>query len=411
VATDDSTRREMLKELIRQLHAGASPQEVKERFKQVLEGLSALEIAKIEEELIGEGISREEIQRLCEVHLAVFREQIERQREAVSIENPVHILREEHRILLGIAGKLDTIVNNIKRAEDKSGLDEKMTHLRSVVEDLLDAEKHYLREENVLFPILEKHGIKEPAAIMWMEHNQLREEKKRLHSLVENYDTMNLRDFQKQLSETAKSIVSTLSSHVFKENNILFPSALRVVKDDEWKEAGREFDEIGYCRFTPKDLVTKSRARGFAEPKLEALAAPEGLLQFETGMLSKDEVETILNALPVDITFIDKEDTVRYFSKAEKRIFVRAKAVIGRKVQLCHPQKSVHIVNGILESFKKGEKDVAEFWINFKGRLVHIRYFAVRDKDGKYLGTMEVTQDITDIKKVEGEKRLLDWKD
>jgi len=411
VATDDSTRREMLKELIRQLHAGASPQEVKERFKQVLEGLSALEIAKIEEELIGEGISREEIQRLCEVHLAVFREQIERQREAVSIENPVHILREEHRILLGIAGKLGTIVNNIKRAEDKSGLDEKMTHLRSVVEDLLDAEKHYLREENVLFPILEKHGIKEPAAIMWMEHNQLREEKKRLHSLVENYDTMNLRDFQKQLSETAKSIVSTLSSHVFKENNILFPSALRVVKDDEWKEAGREFDEIGYCRFTPKDLVTKSRARGFAEPKLEALAAPEGLLQFETGMLSKDEVETILNALPVDITFIDKEDTVRYFSKAEKRIFVRAKAVIGRKVQLCHPQKSVHIVNGILESFKKGEKDVAEFWINFKGRLVHIRYFAVRDKDGKYLGTMEVTQDITDIKKVEGEKRLLDWKD
>jgi len=411
VATDDSTRREMLKELIRQLHAGASPQEVKERFKQVLEGLSALEIAKIEEELIGEGISREEIQRLCEVHLAVFREQIERQREAVSIENPVHILREEHRILLGIAGKLDTIVNNIKRAEDKSGLDEKMTHLRSVVEDLLDAEKHYLREENVLFPILEKHGIKEPAAIMWMEHNQLREEKKRLHSLVENYDTMNLRDFQKQLSETAKSIVSTLSSHVFKENNILFPSALRVVKDDEWKEAGREFDEIGYCRFTPKDLVTKSRARGFAEPKLEALAAPEGLLQFETGMLSKDEVETILNALPVDITFIDKEDTVRYFSKAEKRIFVRTKAVIGRKVQLCHPQKSVHIVNRILESFKKGEKDVAEFWINSKSRLVYIRYFAVRDKDGKYLGTMEVTQDIADIKKVEGEKRLLDWKD
>jgi PAS domain S-box-containing protein len=111
----------------------------------------------------------------------------------------------------------------------------------------------------------------------------------------------------------------------------------------------------------------------------------------------------------VDITFVDKDDAVKYFNKAEKRIFVRTKAVIGRKVQLCHPQKSVHVVNKILEAFKKGEKDVAEFWIQAGDRLVHIRYFAVRDRNGKYLGTMEVTQDITDLKKIEGEKRLLDW--
>ncbi len=143
----------------------------------------------------------------------------------------------------------------------------------------------------------------------------------------------------------------------------------------------------------------------------EAVLASEGLLQFETGTLSKDEIEAVLNALPVDITFVDKEDTVKYFSKAEKRIFVRTKAVIGRKVQQCHPQKSVHVVNKILDSFKSGEKDVAEFWIQKGDRLIHIRYFAVRNKDGKYLGTMEVTQDITDIKRIEGEKRLLDWKD
>jgi PAS domain S-box-containing protein len=135
------------------------------------------------------------------------------------------------------------------------------------------------------------------------------------------------------------------------------------------------------------------------------------VLQFETGSLSKEEMEAILNTLPVDITFVDKDDTVKYFNKAEKRIFVRTKAVIGRKVQLCHPQKSIHIVNRILDSFKTGKKDVAEFWIQAKNRLIHIRYFAVRDENGKYLGTMEVTQDITDIKEIEGEKRLLDWKD
>lgn len=134
------------------------------------------------------------------------------------------------------------------------------------------------------------------------------------------------------------------------------------------------------------------------------------ILQFETGSLSEEEVEAVLDSLPVDISFIDKGDRIKYFNKAEGRIFVRTKAVIGRKVQLCHPQKSVHVVNKILEAFKTGKKDVAEFWISLNKRLILIRYFAVRDKNGKYLGTMEVTQDITDIKKIEGQKRLLDWK-
>ena len=142
----------------------------------------------------------------------------------------------------------------------------------------------------------------------------------------------------------------------------------------------------------------------------ETAPALEGVVQFDNGSLSKEEIEAILNALPVDISFVDANDAVKYFNKAEKRIFVRTKAVIGRKVQLCHPQKSVHIVNKILETFKTGKKDVAEFWIAMDNRLIHIRYFAVRDKNGKYLGTMEVTQDLTDIKKIEGQKRLLDWK-
>ena len=133
-------------------------------------------------------------------------------------------------------------------------------------------------------------------------------------------------------------------------------------------------------------------------------------MQFETGALSKEEVEAILDSLPVDISFVDREDRVKYFNKAEGRIFVRTKAVIGRKVQLCHPQKSVHVVNEIVEAFKTGKKDVAEFWIQMNNRLIHIRYFAVRDKNRKYLGTLEVTQDITGIKKIEGQRRLLDWK-
>ena len=133
----------------------------------------------------------------------------------------------------------------------------------------------------------------------------------------------------------------------------------------------------------------------------------EGMIPFETGTLSKEEIEAIFNTLPVDITFLDKEDTVRYFSQSKERIFPRTKAVIGLKVQQCHPQRSLHIVNQILEDFKNGRRDSATFWINLKGRLIYIRYFAVQDKNGDYLGCLEVTQDITDIKNIEGEKRLL----
>ena len=403
----NSSKKEMLKEVIRQLHAGASPQEVKERFKQVLEGVSPLEIAKIEQELISEGLPREEIQRLCDVHMAVFREQLERQKLDVPLGHPVNILMEEHKAMLQIAGKLGDVVNKLQQISDVNRVGDEIRLLEHIAEDFRDSEKHYLREENVLFPILERHGITEPPAIMWTEHNQIREKRKQLNSLLENYGAMNFSDFKKQLSEVAKALNGLLSSHFFKENNILFPTALKVVTSQEWSDMRKEFDEIGYCCFTPSQLTAPLKTEERREEKAEAVL--EDVLRFETGSLSKEELEALLDTLPVDITFVDKDDRVKYFNKAEKRVFVRTKAIIGRKVQMCHPQKSIHIVNRILESFRKGKKDVAEFWIAVNNRLVHIRYFAVRDRDGKYLGTMEVTQDITDIKKIEGEKRLLDW--
>jgi PAS domain S-box-containing protein len=208
----------------------------------------------------------------------------------------------------------------------------------------------------------------------------------------------------------ATTLYEILSNHFFKENNILFPTAMQVVTEQEWVDARKEFDEIGYCCFTPEPLIGKpvATAAKVTEQK-PSVATSEGVLQFETGSLTKEEIEAIMDTLPVDITFVDKDDAVKYFNKAEERVFVRAKSIIGRKVQQCHPQKSIHIVNKIVESFKKGDKDVAEFWIPLDERLIHIRYFAVRDKNGKYMGTMEVTQDLTNLKKIQGEKRLLDW--
>jgi len=398
-------RKKIIKEVIKRLHAGASPEEVKEKFKHVLEGTSQEDIAKIEQELVREGMPREEVRRLCDVHLAVFSEQLEKRKLQVPLKHPVGILMEEHKIMLQLAEKLNTIAEKVYDAKNAGSVSEDLPHLEHISHDFTDSEKHYLREENVLFPLLEKHGITEPPAIMWMEHDKIRGVKKQLRSLVEKRDTISFQDLKGQLSETAKTLGEFLSSHFFKENNILFPAAMQVVTSEEWEEAKKEFNEIGYCCFTP------STATALVQAKEVERAKAEGVLQFETGVLLKEELEAILNALPVDITFVDANDQVRYYSEGGKRIFVRTKVVIGRKVQLCHPQRSIHIVNKIVESFKSGKKDVAEFWIQKEGRLIHIRYFAVRDKNRRYLGTMEVTQDITDIKKIEGERRLLDWKD
>jgi PAS domain S-box-containing protein len=400
-------KKAQIKEAIRQLHAGVPPEQVKEKFRNVLEGTDSLEIAKIEEELAKEGMKRDDMRRLCDVHMAIFKEQLEKQMHNMKPSQPISILMEEHKILLQMTEKLTALSNKILKVSDMRYVTEEIHQVEHVAEDFTDAEKHYVREENVLFPIVEKHGVTEPPAIMWMEHDQIREQKKQLHMLIADLKISGFDVFKQQLWETAKTLSTLLSNHFYKENNILFPAAMSVVSEPEWVDVRREFDEIGYCCFTPPEMT--------ATPPSKSIAAQaptsEGVLSFETGNFKKEQLEAVLNTLPVDITFVDANDTVQYFNKPEKRFFVRTKAVIGRKVAMCHPQKSLHIVGQIVESFKTGKKNSAEFWITMNGRFLLIRFFAVRDNTGKYLGAIEVVQDLTDLKKLEGERRLLDWTD
>jgi len=398
-----SDKKRILKELIKKLHQGASPQEVKKEFQEAFKDVTPTAIAQAEEELIKEGMPREEIHRLCDVHIAAFRESLERQETLAPEGHPIHILMEEHKILLGFAARLKDLSGKMKTKSDFGSVANEVEQLRELERQLKDSESHYLREENVLFPYLEKHGITQPPAMMWMDHDKIREMKKNLYTLVDSHERLVFQDFVKQLEESAISLAEMLSSHFFKENNILFPAGLKVIEENEWSEIRRQFDDLGYPSSTPESA--RAAFGGVETPASEVEVV--GALTFDTGSMSKDEIEAIFSALPVDITFVDKDDTVRFFSQTKERIFPRTKAVIGRKVQQCHPEKSIHIVSQILEDFRAGLREVAEFWINVEGRLIHIRYFPVRDKRGDYLGCVEVTQDITDIKKIEGQKRLL----
>jgi PAS domain S-box-containing protein len=394
---DYADKKEALKRIIKQLHEGRSPDELKNEFREFLAHVTPLEIAQVEEELVKEGLPREEIRKLCDLHLRVFEDALG---GPVNLPDwhPVAILLSEHKMLIGYARDLLAIVNALKSEKTVE-----LEALHQIIESLKSAENHYVREENVLFPLLEKHGITEPPAVMWMEHDAIRALKKEIYKLAEEKSP----DALKQIP--AEKLLEMLQSHFYKENNILFPASLRVIGESEWHDARKQFDELGYCCFTPEKHTHVEREVSPDEKAgYQIMDAMEGKVNLETGTLSIEELIAMLNSLPVDISFVDSEDTVRYYNDTKDRIFPRTKAVIGRKVQNCHPQKSVDKVNAILNDFRNGKRDRAEFWINLKGRLIYIRYFPVRDRNGKYLGCLEVTQDITEVKKIEGEKRLLD---
>ena len=201
--------------------------------------------------------------------------------------------------------------------------------------------------------------------------------------------------------EEVQFVLREVSEMIYREENILFPMALQNFTEDEWVKIAHESDEIGYCLTAPTQEWKPARK------PLDADAISEGYIKMETGILSLKQLELLLNHLPVDITFIDQDDVVRYFSHGKERIFARTKAVIGRTVQNCHPPRSVHVVEDLLRDFKAGKKDTEDFWIKVRDKFVYIRYFAVRDEDNQYIGTLEFTQNINPIQALEGEKRIL----
>ncbi|TKJ42164.1 histidine kinase [candidate division LCP-89 bacterium B3_LCP] len=316
--------------------------------------------------------------------------------------HPIHTLMTEHAELLGFADELVQKAAALKSYDGYSEASDVIEEIKSLIAKFKDSEKHYLREENVLFPYIDKHGISGPTQVMWTEHDQIRDLKKGFFPLVEDPADCVYTDFVSQAGSFSRALKELLTNHFHKENNILFTMAMDVITGEEWKEISSQFAEIGYCSFSPIADVSEAESGG-------RTISSNGEMTFATGSVPSNVMEAMLNTLPVEITYIDDEDTVKYFSQSKEMIFTRTKAILGNKVQNCHPQKSVHLVNKIVEAFRDGSKDVAEFWIDLGDKKAYIRYFAVRDENGKYLGCMEVTQDIAPIQKIEGQRRLLDW--
>ncbi|MEK3732576.1 DUF438 domain-containing protein [Paenibacillus sp. FSL M8-0334] len=405
ISAHRTARIHLLKEIIKELHHGKSVEEVKSKFNQAVGEISVDEISELEQVLMQEeGIPVTEVQRLCSVHAAVFKGSIQDIHRAHKPEDqpghPVYTFKRENQEIdrlanFKIALHLDQFLNDPGEANRLKLLEDFSL--------LYDVDKHYSRKENLLFPFLEKYGIYGPTKVMWAVDDGIRMGIKEVKSKLTHFEGN-----AELVVDLAKRVLNEVTEMIYKEEHILLPMALEKLTEDEWLQIADQSEEVGYCLIAPDQTWIPERAD---EPGtgqgLDASPLQEGYIRLSTGIVSVKQMEAILNHLPVDLTFIDEHDIVRYFSQGKERIFVRTKAVIGRSVQNCHPPQSVHVVNQLLADFKAGVKDVEDFWIPVKDKFVYIRYFAIRDQEGTYLGTLEFTQNIKPIQELTGQKRIL----
>jgi len=239
-----------LVELLRRMNSGQDVEGAKQEARDLLSEMSAEELSRAEERLDEENISPEDMESLCEVHMKMSEEQKEDM--DVPPGHMVHTLVSEHDHILGFLDELEEVNEKIQRMDEyRPGRDE-FARLRNVAAHLVDSEPHHDREEEVLFPELEERGVTGPPNVMRMEHEQLRPQKHRLEDLAETVGEMDFSEFKRQLETAVEFIVPTLRDHIYKENNILYPTAVRLIDDDElWEKMRHDADEVGYCCFTP----------------------------------------------------------------------------------------------------------------------------------------------------------------
>jgi len=403
---NSAQRKEMLRHLLLRLHEGDNPEVLRQRLIEVLKGIPYNEVVEVEQELINSNaLTEEEILDFCDLHTAVLDGSIDLQGAApVPAGHPVDTFKKEN---IAIQKEID----NYKQVKETLGqitdreVPGYVIQLRTLFNNFSDIDKHYKRKEYLLFPFLEKHLITGPPKVMWGKHDETRELLKNAHEAFSSGIT-GAEELQSIVQLVLDHTVEMLEGMIMKEEEILLPMAMDTLTEEEWFKVYLETPEFGYCLIDPED---EWKPEGMKVEKQEYLSADA--IRLSSGAFSTDELEALFLHLPIDITFVDNNDKVRFFSHSPNRIFERNRSIIGRDVRMCHPPGSVHIVEQILRDFKSGKENKAVFWISafMKSRFIYIEYSAVRSKEGEYLGVVEVTQDITQLRKLEGDQRLLSY--
>ncbi len=419
-------KKEALKHLIMQLHEGTAPEAVRAQLARLMGEVPYGLVVEVEQELISEGtLPIEEVLKLCDVHSAALKGVIDVTAARVpDAGHPIDLFRRENRALEVEVGVIEGLLRDLAALPADAPAGPIAARLRERYLRLHEVDRHYRRKENLLFPYLEARGITGPSSVMWGKDDEARELLKGALAALDAAAEGESGDLAAAASLVLAPAAAAVAEMIFKEEQILFPMSLDHLTEAEWRAVSRQSAEIGWCLIEPlewEDEPAGERAVPAGEPAVAPSGAPPegvqagdagfsaGVVRMPSGSFTVDELTRVLNTLPFDLTFVDADDRVRYFTQGAERIFDRNVAILGRKVQQCHPPSSVHVVQQIVEDFRAGRQDRAAFWIQLNGRFIHIEYFAVRDVDGRYLGTMEVSQDLTALRRLEGEQRLLSY--
>ena len=395
-------RRKFLKQMIRKLHEGDAPEEVKTKITEMLKSIPYGEVVAVEQELIAEGLPEQEILKLCDLHHQVLDNTIDvSQAKLPPPGHPVDTFVKENLELKAVCAEVEELISKLETATDVMVL---RNDLLGALNRLMDVDKHYRRKENLLFPFLEKNHITGPPKVMWGKHDEVRDLlKSAILSLRETEDPPEIVSICNQYVAPA---IEGVVGMTMKEEKILLPMCMDTLTEAEWYEIYQQTGEIGFCLYDPQEEWVPE---GVEEIQVDIPGA-QGV-RLPSGSFTPEELEAMLNILPIDITFVDRNDKVKYFSQGKERVFDRNRTILGRDVRMCHPPSSMHIVDQIVEDFRAGRQDCAPFWIQMGDQFIHIAYYAMRDAEGNYLGTVEMSQNIAPLRALEGEKRLLSYQE
>lgn len=392
------------------LTKGEKGVELIRKHQQAIDCLTPNDIVVVVHRLVEANVPIEDLKVGINKALNVFHKAIHNSPKAKVKENHfLGIMMQENAELDVRLKEIKPIAKRINQIEDKKELASEFALLKQKLADLSQMEKHYQRKENIFFPYFEKQYPEYKClSLMWSIHDDIRSVQKHLLLVLES-DEVDVKLINRLLGDLFFFMYAIIS----REEYLLFPVALHAVSEDLWDEMNLQSLELGFS-FIEAPTFVKSvnkkikKTETTMDKELDALELGETKLNFETGLMSLKQAMMVFNHLPVDITMIDENDRVCFFSNPKERFFPRSKAIIGRTVQNCHPPESVHVVDDLVKAFKSGEKDSESFWIQMKARFILIQYFALRDEENKYKGCVEVSQDVSDIRKLDGEKRLME---
>jgi len=399
-------RKKRLKELILKLHTGESQEVVRQQLLESLSQIPYGEVVEVEQELISEGLPEEEVLKLCDAHSTVLNGKIDlSSSKKIPDGHPVDVMIHENSELKKVALEIEILLDEVS-GDKEINIDAVILKLRGLFNNLFDVDKLYRRKEYLLFPFLENQGITGPPKVMWGKHDEIRD---LIKGSIELLQTPSIT--REELIASSEIILSRAYKGVVdmtkKEEEILFPMALDKLNESDWYEISIQSLQIGFCLYDPQKEWKPVWAK---EDSIEELNKTGQNIQLPSGSFTVEELLAILNTLPIDMTFVDRNDKVKYFSQGKERIFQRNRAILNRDVRHCHPPASAHIVDKIIEDFKSGREDQAPFWINSGDKMIHINYFALRNDKGEYLGTLEVSHDVSGYRKLEGDQRILSYK-